>query len=192
MAVYPITRYPRDIELRDGSKVLARPMNADDCAAVLEFFRGIPEDERYFLKEDVSSPKVIQAWADGLDYDRALPLLALDGARVVGDAVLVRRRGGYRRHAAEARVVVATDFRGRGLGVALLRELIEIAWDAELEQVDFEMVKDVQDDAIHAVEFLGGIRVGHVTDAVRDLHGDLHDIVFLRLPLGTYWKWAQF
>ncbi|MCL4232474.1 MAG: GNAT family N-acetyltransferase [Dehalococcoidia bacterium] len=192
MAVYPITRYPRDLELRDATKVAVRPMAATDCAPLLDFFRAIPEDERYFLKDDVSSPRVIQAWADSLDYDRALPLLAFDGDRVVGDAVLVRRRGGYRRHAAEARVVVAPDFRGKGLGVALLREFIEIAWDAELEQVDFEMVKGIQDDAIHAVEFLGGIKVGQVSDAVRDLHGDLHDAVFLRLPLGNYWKWAQF
>ncbi len=192
MAVYPITRYPSEIKLRDGTPVVVRPMTPDDCRSLHAFFSDISEEERFFLKEDVASPTVIQAWADRLDYDRALPLLALSGSSIVGDAVLIRHRGGYRGHAAEIRVVVATEFRGKGLGLAMLRELVEIAWDAELEQVDFELVAGIQDDALRAVEFLGGIKVGQISDAVRDKHGDLHDIVFLRLPLGNYWKLSQF
>ena len=192
MAVYPITRYPSEIKLRDASEVVVRPMTADDCRGLHAFFSAIPEEERFFLKEDVASPTVIQAWADRLDYDRALPLLALADGKVVGDAVLVRHRGGYRGHAAEIRVVVAPEFRGKGLGLALLRELVEIAWDAELEEVNFELVAGVQDDALKAVQFLGGVKVGQISDAVRDSHGDLHDIVFMRLPLGNYWKLSQF
>jgi len=192
MAVYPITRYPSDIKLRDGTQVVVRPMTPDDCRGLHTFFCAVSDDERFLLKEDVCSPTVIQAWADHLDYDRALPLLALANGNVVGDAVLIRHRGGYRSHSAEIRVVVAPEFRGKGLGLALLRELVEIAWDAELQQVDFELVAGAQDDALRAVEFLGGLKVGQVSDAVRDSHGDLHDIVFMRLPLGNYWKLSQF
>ena len=192
MAVYPITRYPSEIKLRDGTQVVVRPMTPDDCRGLHAFFSTISEEERFFLKEDVCSPTVIQAWADHLDYDRALPLLALIDGKVVGDAVLVRHRGGYRSHGAEIRVVVAPELRGKGLGLAMLRELVEIAWDAELEQVDFELVDGVQDDAVRAVQFLGGVKTGQITDAVRDSRGDLHDIVFMRLPLGNYWKLSQF
>jgi L-amino acid N-acyltransferase YncA len=192
MAVYPITRYPSEIKLRDGTQVVVRPMTPDDCRGIHAFFSGISEEERFFLKEDVCSATVIQAWADHLDYDRALPLLALADGNIVGDAVLIRHRGGYRSHGAEIRVVVAQEFRGKGLGLAMLRELVEIAWDAELDEVHFELVADVQDDALKAVQFLGGVKAGQISDAVRDTHGDLHDIVFLRLPLGNYWKLSQF
>lgn len=192
MAVYPIKRYPREIELRDATKLTIRPMIPLDVDGLLEFFQQVPEDERFFLKEDVAAPKIIRAWGENLDYDRALPLLAFLHDRVVGDAVLIRHRGGFRRHVAEIRVVIAPECRSKGLGVALMRELVEIAWDAELEQVEFEMVKGIQDEAIRAAEFLGAFTAGTVTDAVRDAHGDLHDLVFLRLPLGNWWKWSQY
>lgn len=192
MAIYPITRYPRAIELRDGSQITVRPMTAGDADALLAFFKGIPEEDRFFLKDDVTSPQVIRAWADHLDYDRALPLLALADSRIVADATLIRRRGGSRRHIGEIRVVVDPDYRGRGLGVALMRELVEIAHDAGLERVVFELVKDVQDEAIRAAEFLGAFLSGTITDLAKDMHGRSHDVVFLALPLGKWWEWSQF
>ncbi len=192
MAVYNITRYPRDIELRDGASVTIRPMEAGDARAVLAFFQGIPEGDRFFLKDDVVDPAVIDGWCKHLDYDRALPLLAISDGKVIADAVLVRHRGGCRRHLAEIRIVVAPEHRGRGLGFSLIRELIEIACDAELDQVEFELVVGMQDDAIKACEVLGAYRAGSITDAVRDIRGDLHGIVFMRLVLGNWLKWSEF
>ncbi len=39
--------YPKDIMLRDGDKVLVRPLEPDDKVRLLEFFERIPEEERY-------------------------------------------------------------------------------------------------------------------------------------------------
>src|SRR5690242_2969791 len=129
MAVYAISRYPRSAELRDGSRVTLRPMQRGDEPALQEFFHRVPEEERFFLKEDVTSPGVVQGWGEHLDYDRALPLLAFEGDRIIGDAVLIRRRGGSRCHTAEIRIVVDPEHQGRGLGVALISELLDIAND---------------------------------------------------------------
>jgi L-amino acid N-acyltransferase YncA len=192
MSVHPITRYPRDLELREGACITVRPMTAADADALLTFFKQIPEADRFLLKDDVTAPHVIRAWAEHLDYDRALPLLAVSDGRIVADATLIRRRGGARGHLAEARVVVGPDYRGRGLGVAMTRELIEIAYDADIERLVFELVEDVQDEAIHAAEFLGAFKVGEVTDAVKDIHGRTHDLIFLALPLGKWWEWSQY
>jgi hypothetical protein len=73
-----------------------------------------------------------------------------------------------------------------------MRELVTIAWDAELDHVDFEMVADIQGEAIEAVEGLGAIHVGALKEWVKNQHGDPHDMVFLRLPLGRSWQWSQF
>lgn len=191
MAVYAIARYPREVVLRDGSRLTVRPLEPSDGEALLAFFKRVPEEERFLLKEDVTSPQVIQSWIEHLDYDRALPLLAIVNGRVVADAVLIRRRGGARSHVGEIRVVVDPEYRGRGLGMTLMRELIQIAHDAELEQVVFECVKDVQEAAIKAAESLGAFPSGTVTDLVKDIHGRPHDVVFLRLPLGKWWEWSQ-
>jgi len=192
MAVYKMSRYPREIELRDGSKATVRPMEAGDASSVVALFRRIPEDERFFLNDDVASEEVVKGWAEHLDYDRALPLLALDGDRVVADAVLIRHRGGYRRHKAEIREVIDPDFRGKGLGVALITELTDIAWDAELEHVEFQLIRGMQDAAIEAAEFAGAFSVGTLTDSVKDSRGNLHDLVVLRIPLGKWWQWSRY
>jgi GNAT superfamily N-acetyltransferase len=166
-------------------------MQPTDTAALLEFFRGIPDEERYFLKDDVASDAVIESWARHLDYDRALPLLAFDGDRVCADGVLIRHRGNARSHYAEVRIVVDPAYRERGLGTAVLKELIDIAWDAEIESVQGEFVTGMQDDALRAVKALGGVESGQITDAYRDQAGHPHDLVFLRVPLGRSWQWSR-
>ena len=192
MAVYPITRYPLTCKLRDGSEVTLRPMTREDGPALAGFFLRVPEEDRFFMKDDVTNPASIESWVAHLDYDRALPLLGFDGERLVANAVLIRHRGGYRRDGAEIRVVIDPDYRERGLGTHLIRELTTIAWDAELEHVDFEMVADIQADAIDAVESLGAIHAGVLKEYVKDAHGRPHDLVFLRLPLGKWWQWSNF
>ena len=51
--------YPKNIMLRDGDKVSVRPLEPGDKVRLLEFFERIPEEERYYLKENVASAKVI-------------------------------------------------------------------------------------------------------------------------------------
>ena len=191
MAVYKLTAFPRALQVTSGPPITVRPMQPTDSGALLEFFRGIPDEERYFLKDDVASDAVIDSWARHLDYDRALPLLAFDGDRVCADGVLIRHRGNARSHYAEVRIVVDPAYRERGLGTAVLKELIDIAWDAEIESVQGEFVTGMQDDALRAVKALGGIESGHITDAYRDPAGQAHDLVFLRVPLGRSWQWSR-
>jgi GNAT superfamily N-acetyltransferase len=192
MSVYAIRRYPRTVELRGGVQIVIRPMERGDGDGLLQFFLRVPADERFYLKDDVASPEVIGSFVEHLDYDRALPLLALDGQRVVGDAVLVRHRGGYRAHTGEIRLVIDPEYRGKGLGVVLMTELADIAWDAELDSVEFELIRDVQDEAIAAAEHVGAFNVGTVKEFVKDAHGKLHDLVFLRIPLGKWWQWSSY
>ncbi len=192
MAVYPIRRYPFTFELRDGTGVTLRPMAKDDAAELAAFFLRIPEEDRFFMKDDVTDPGVIENWANHLDYDRTLPLLGFAGGKLIADAALVRHRGGYRRDSAEVRIVIDPEFRTKGLGTVLMRELVTVAWDAELDHVDFEMVADIQSDAIEAVEGLGAIKAGVLAEFVKDPLGHPHDLVFYRLPLGKWWQWTNF
>jgi L-amino acid N-acyltransferase YncA len=191
-AVYTISAYPKDVTLRDGSKVRLRPLQRDDAERLLDFFLGIPEDERYFLKDDVTSPAVIREWTEKLDYDRALPLLALADERIVAEAVLIRRRGNARSHLADLRIVVAPEFRDRGLGTTMIRELCDIADDADLNGVLFEVVEDVQADALEAAGWLGFVGVGKIEGGAMDRQGRLHNVVLLVMPLGKWYHWSKF
>ena len=188
-----ISIYPKKVTLRDGTSLNLRPVVKDDEGALLSFFLGVPEEERWFLKEDVTSPRTVHDWAEGIDYKRALPLLAItDEGRVVADAALVRRRGGSRNHVGEIRIVVAPDFRGRGLGVQLMRELCDIANDAGLDKVILEMVVGSQEEAIQAAEWMGFYKLATLEGMAKDPQGHDHDVVVMVMPLGKYYEWSKY
>jgi L-amino acid N-acyltransferase YncA len=191
-AVYAMPAYPKEAQLRDGTRVTIRPLEWGDGEALLQFFLGIPEEERFFLKDDVTAPELIRRWTQDLDYRRALPLVALTDDRMVAEAVLVRRRGNARSHLAELRVVVAPDYRERGLGTTLVRELCDIADDAELDKVLFEAVADKEEDAIKAMEWLGFLRAGTIEGGAKDQQGHLHDVVIMAMPLGKWYQWSKY
>jgi GNAT superfamily N-acetyltransferase len=192
MAIYKLSGYQKPLPIFKGPALIVRPMVEEDETALRDFFQRIPDDERYFLKDDVVADAVIKAWVEELDYDRALPLLALDDSRICADGVLIRHRGDARSHYGEVRVVVDPDYRERGVGTALMRELVDVAWDAELEFVQGEFIRGIQDDALKAVQALGGIEAGTLHDAIRDRQDQAHDLVFVRIPLGRSWQWSRY
>jgi GNAT superfamily N-acetyltransferase len=200
---WPDASFPKTLTIRDGVEVLVRRLAAGDEDALLAFFQAIPEPERFFLKDDVSSPEIIRGWvrdAERPDPEpsptartggRAFALIAVDG-RILAEAALVRRRGAARGHLADIRVVVAEDYRHRGLGTALLSELLDVARDSGLSGVLFEAVADVQAQALAAAESLGFIRLGLVHGGAIDPDGRLHDVVLLVMPLRRWRSSADF
>jgi len=192
MPVYAITAYPKTADLRDRRQVAIRPLEPDDESELLAFFRRLPADERHFLKDDVTSPSVIHAWTRERDFDRALALVATYEAQIVADAVLMRSRHGAYRSIGGVRVAVDPNFREQGLGSTMLRELCDIAKDADLERVNAELVADVQADAIGATEQLGFIRAATMHEMLRDQDGRPHDLVLMSLPLGKWYEWWLF
>jgi len=182
---YKLTDYPKEITLRDGARVVLKPMTHSDADALLHFFNRVPPEDWYYLKEEVTSPKVIQRWAAELDYDRALPLLAWVNERVVADASLHRTRSLARHHVGEIRVVVEPEYRNRGLGSALMRELAGVATRRGLERLFIEMVSEGEERAIKVAESLGFVRLAVLPKHAKDLDGNYRDIVLLEMPLGT-------
>ena len=189
---YELTAYPKELVLRDAANVIVRPLCEADEDALAVFFRNIPAHDRYFLKDDVTSPKVTSRWTSHIDYARALPLVAVEGDRIIANGVLLRSRHGAYANVAGIRIVVEEGARRRGLGTALMKELCDIAADADLERVTAEFVAGVQDDAITAAERLGFLRAATIHELLRDENGHPHDVVVMSLPLGKWYEWWQF
>jgi GNAT superfamily N-acetyltransferase len=105
---------------------------------------------------------------------------------------LLRRRGDARSHTAKIRATVDPEYLGRGLGTGIMRELIEIAYDAEFEFFLFEFVSEVEEQSIQAVSGLGAFETGRIEGAAVDPGGRPHDLVYFKLPLGRYWEWSRF
>ena len=118
-----MTAYPKTMELLDGQQVTIRPMVSADKDALLEFFLRVSEEDRYYLKEDVTSPDVIKQWSESLNDSRALPMLALAGEKIVADGTLHRRRAGARKH-----IGAFTSFDERYASTASRPQLRRASW----------------------------------------------------------------
>jgi L-amino acid N-acyltransferase YncA len=172
--------------LRDGTAVTLRPLVEEDQVRLLEFFRRVPEGERYYLKENVASPEVIQDWTSNLDYRRVIPIIALTGDKIVADATLHRSHSRSRSHIGEIRIVVDPNYREVGLGRRLIQELLDIAAMLGLDRVIFELVAQREKAAIAAAESVGFREVAVLKGWVRDILGEDQDLVIMEMPLKDY------
>lgn len=178
--------YPREITLRDGSTLTVRPIEAADEEALLAFYRGLPEEDRLFLRDDVTS----QLWADrfigSIDYETVIPLLAETAGEVAANGTLYRTLHGWTTHVAEIRMAVARHFQRQGLGTAMLRELVRVATSAGVEKMIANVV-DNQVGAIRAFEKRGFHREAILKGHVKDIHGMKRDLVIMSNDVSHIW-----
>jgi ribosomal protein S18 acetylase RimI-like enzyme len=172
------TRYPRTLE--DG--LTLRPLEGKDERALVAFFQRIPVDERQLFKDDVTQVSVIRGWIKNLNYQNILPLLAFDGAGVVGDATLHRDRRGWSRHVGKIRITLDTGYRRRGLAKTLVQEFIELAKPLNLAILQAEVL-DVQQGARSLFEDLGFHPVATLPQHAIDLSDRVHDILVYELTV---------
>ena len=174
--------YPKTLTLRDGQNLIVRPMIADDRERLWKFFQQIPDQDRLFLKHDVSHRDTIEAWCTHIDYNKVLPLLALKDDRIVADATLHQDRGGWLSHIGMVRIVVGLDYRGQGVGNRLIRELVELATLGDLDYLEADFMAE-QHRAIESFRKQGFERFCVMPRRVRDRKLQYHDLVVLTYDL---------
>ncbi len=178
-----LRKFPHIATLNDGQQVTIRPLRPDDSAALHQFFLRVPEEDRFYLNNDVTAPEVIREFTGNISLDVAIPLVAVAGDRIIADSTLHRSRRASRRHVGELRIVVDTEYRGRGLGARLIDELIQLGVDLGLERLAFELVDRREMPAIQAAKAAGFEQVAVLEGRVRDMYGIMQDLVILELPL---------
>ncbi|MFQ5847893.1 MAG: GNAT family N-acetyltransferase [Candidatus Methylomirabilales bacterium] len=173
-------KYPKRVDLEDGSTATVRLMVKGDQERLLDFFRAIPEADRLFLRDDVTQEETIEAWSRDLDYAQVLPVVVESDGRIVADATLHFRPYGWMKHVAEIRIVVDPDYRRRGLADVVMAELIDIAQTLGMEILVSELIPE-QGPAIRLVEKHGFQREAVLSQYVRDQEHRRRDLyVFVR------------
>jgi L-amino acid N-acyltransferase YncA len=165
------------ITLKDGARVLLRPLIADDKQALLDLYLPVTPKERRYMRHNVNNPDLVSSWAEHVNYDKAFPLAALVGERIVGIATLHFGEGPYR-HRAEIRIFLAKDFRQRGLGHKMLLALIEHAKRRSLYILEVQVVRDLVND-IKAFQKAGFQIQCTFEDFFMMPDGELCDVVYL-------------
>ncbi len=184
-----LQKFPKIVTLKDGKKATLRPLRPHDEKDFHKLFLGIPEPERMFIKHRVTDLELIRDWCRNIDYGRNLPLVALIGGKIIGDATLHQQLGGWRRHIGRVSVLVHPEFRGRGLARSLVGEIIDIARGAGLERVEAEFIGE-QETAIKMFAMLGFSQLLRLEDYVKDMQAISHDYILMGLELKTDEEYA--
>ncbi len=168
--------------LKDGSAVLLRVPSSADVDRYLEFFRALPDDERRYLRFDVSNKNIVQRLLRAVETGDAHRMTALVDDSIVGHAALEFDPNSWQRHLGEIRVVVAESHRGRRLGSLLISAMVHSARQRGLAVV----VVKIPAPQVHVRELcerLGfhfdALLKGHMVDA----SGEVQDLVVMRCPL---------
>ena len=180
MTITEMRTYPREVSLvTTGSRLEVRPLEPGDAQELLEFFLRVPEEDRFYLKEDVTSPEVINEWVRNINHDRVFPLVCVADGQIVADGTLHRPRALARRHIGEIRIVVDPKYRKQGVGTLIITELMDIAYDHRLERVIFQLVEGKQDEAMNIAENIGFTREATLYDHIQDMDGYRYNLVVM-------------
>ncbi len=179
-----LERYPKKITLKDGTAITIRPLRPGDEKAFHQFFLSVSESVRMLYKERVVDAKVIRRWCRKLDYGRILPLMAWRGNKIIADASLHQKLGGWKRHIGQLRLAMHMDFRNKDLAVAMLGELVDISKHFGLEKLQAELMGDHRLTR-RALAELGFSELLVLPDYTKDLHANTHDYVLMGRQLVT-------
>ena len=182
-----LSDYPKKLPLRDGSEATVRPLELGDELKLMEFMSSIPYDESVYFRDDVRNPKVIEKWARHIDLERVMPLIALDGEKIIAEWTLHVNQHGWTRHHADIRGFVTPKYRGRGLATRMVKELLAVAGQLDVERVIIELVEP-QQELLKRYQRIGFKVETVLKDWVKDLKGRLNDMYLLSMQLEPAWK----
>ncbi len=173
-------RYPKVFKTRDGRVVLVRPATADDLDRLLDFFQRLPEEDRLYLRVDVTQRDIMVRRMNPPEHWSVLRLVPLFGEKIVGEAVIAHRAYGFESHVGEVRISIDPEFRRCGLATFLGHQIIAHAIVEDLEKLQAEIM-DTQTPAIRCFEKLGFEKEGELKDFVKDIKGRCHNLLIMSL-----------
>lgn len=182
-----IPKLPGDVRLKDGRVVHVRDMDPNDTQAMLDFFRSLPEEDRLFLRHDVTREDVVRRFVTNADHDQIRSIVAVVGTRIVASGELQRERYAWMTHIGEVRFVVAHDYQRCGLGVLLCGILVKTAMEQGIEKIEAH-VMDGHTAAEKAMERLGFVREARLKGHVKDVRGRRRDLLIYTSDVTHIWE----
>jgi len=183
----PVETYPKKIELEDGTTVDLQMLTDDDLPDLIAFFQSLPEEDRLYLRSDISDPENVRRRFGKPDYDKMFPLLARVDDRLIGIATIWRAPFGWTRNVGEVRLCISREMQKRGLATRLTRELFFQALKMKLYKLRAELM-DTQDSAIAAFERMGFHKEATLRKHVTDIKGQRRDLVLMCLDVEELWN----
>jgi L-amino acid N-acyltransferase YncA len=173
--------------LKDGTKVTIRNLTIEDLDRLMSFYRSLPEEDLKYLRVDVTNRNIVKQRIEFADAGDIFRIIALEGDSIIADGALELMTEELPRHQAEVRVIVAEEFRRKGLGMIIMRELYFVAIEKKVEKVIAKMMKP-QVAARTICKKLGFQEEVLIPDYVKDQTGKSQDLVIMTCDIQELWK----
>ena len=177
-----LEKFPAAYKLRDHTPVTVRPLGKRDESKLHKFFLVVPEEERLYIKQPIFDRTLFRSWCRNQDLDRNLALVMFHGQKIIGEATLHQRLGGWKRHIGLITLFTHPDYRGRDVSKILVSELIDIARHGGLRRLEAE-VNGERKIALSILAQLGFSKLMDLPDYVVDMKAVTHDYVLLGMEL---------
>lgn len=182
--------YPWTSDIGD-LKVRFRLMRTDDRDAILAFTRELPERDLLFLRTDITRGEVVDVWIRRIEEEQEVTVLAEEienpatetedasaNATIVGFCSLHLSDILWTRHLGEIHLLVSSNYRGKGLGGQLARQVFNLAQGYELHKLIAQMMS-TQRTSQSLFHHLGFIPEAMLHDWVIDRNGRTHDLIVM-------------
>jgi len=175
--------YRKFATLKQGKRVMFRFLNEQDRESLIQMFQEAPEEDIRFLKQNVKDIKLVNSWVDHLDYQKVLPLVAVDleNNRIIADATIHRGKHAAK-HIGEIRIFVGRPFRNLGLGSLMLEEVLNLALQENLTWVKAEILAEHK-KVLKAFRAKGFEQKCTLDDYFIRKDGVTHDVVLMMRPV---------
>ena len=160
--------------------VHVRPAEPKDAASFLELWRAVVEEGIYVRTEQVAgSVRSYRRRFRRPRADREEWLVAVEGARVVGNLHIQREEHPVTRHVATLGLAVVADRRGRGIGAALMADAMRWAAARSVEKVELSVYPG-NTAAIALYRRFGFVEEGRLAKQSRKSYGYEDEILMAR------------
>lgn len=177
----------KKFQLRDGTEFMIRPPTANDIDRSFAFFQELSPDDKAYLRVDVSKRVIVAERLRVTGLNNVRRLVALDGDKIIADGAIELRTHGWESHIAELRLLVASDFKGKGIGGKMAEELYLTASKEKVEEIVVKVMSPHKDS--RAIFNKIGFKEDVILkDYVKDISGKKHDLVLMRCDLDGLWK----
>ena len=173
--------------LNDGTEITVRELSETDVDLSLEFFRELPEEDRHFLRRDVTNRTNAMLRIQEMHSDNIKRIVAVAEGAIVADGSLELEAQAWEQHIAEIRLIVSRPFQRRGLGRVMARELYFLAASNNVEEVMVRFMKP-QTGARQIFTTLGFHEDAVLRGYVKDQGGQKQDLVIMRCDLEALWR----
>jgi len=176
-------QYPKDGTLGNGTAYSVRMLSRRDSHLLYGFFKAIPREDRLFMPEDVSNKSVVEGLCKHIDPDREVPIIVEIDGKIAGYASLYLEPERWMHHVGRVNIIIQPENRRQGLALVLIKEVGNLALHTGYLEELTARCMDSHEGAIWVFENAGFVPKATLPGQVRDLDGEIHDLVILAMNL---------